>query len=248
MKLLVDIGNTRIKSALLHEGELTHHHALVHAGLNIDQLQTQLLQHYEAVTSVWVANVAGLEVAERVTQAVCNQWQLDATFATSASEFAGVHNAYQQYKKLGVDRWMSLLAVHAMQSNAQINLIVSIGTAMTLDALAQDGTHRGGLIVPGPELMMQVLLNNTSDIASFAASGAHSEKFFANNTFGAISQGAERACTALIESAFRQLAINESTKIFITGGAAARITPLLNMPFVEVPDLVLRGLAVVAQN
>lgn len=248
MKLLIDIGNTRIKSAVLQDGELLHHHAVVHSGLDTQQLQTQLLQHYGAVTSVWIANVAGTEVAERLTQAVRNLWQLDTNFAASTARFGDVHNAYTQPKKLGVDRWLSLLAVYAAQSSSQVNLIVSIGTAMTLDALAQDGVHRGGLIIPGPDLMTQALLQNTSDIAGFAVDGLRSEKFFADNTLGAIYQGAERACAALIESAFRQLGINESTKIFITGGAAARITPLLNVPFVEVPDLVLRGLAVVAQN
>jgi type III pantothenate kinase len=248
MKLLIDIGNTRIKSAVLHQGELLHHHALVHEGLDIEQLQVQLLQRYGAVESVWIANVAGAELAERLTQAVRKLWQLEPTFATSTASFGEVRNAYSQPKKLGVDRWLSLLAVHAAQGSAQVNLIVSIGTAMTLDALAQDGTHRGGLIVPGPDLMTQALLHNTSDIAGFAAGGIPSEKFFADNTLGAIYQGAERACVALIESAFRQLAINESTKLHITGGAAQRILPLLNLPFAEVPDLVLRGLAVLAQN
>jgi type III pantothenate kinase len=250
MKLLIDIGNTRIKSALLTH-ELTQHHALSHQGLTAEQLQTELLQRYGAVDAVWISNVAGIEAATRITQAVQRVWQIDPVFVTTAATHGEVRNAYPQPEKLGVDRWLCLLATHALKTGSQVNLVVSIGTAMTLDAISEDGQHRGGLIVPGPQMMVNSLLKNTSDIAAHSADGQinsdSSDAFFANNTLGAIHQGADRACVALIESAFRHLGINESTKVLITGGAAQRIIPLLGIPVKEVPDLVLHGLAVMAR-
>ena len=246
MKLLLDIGNTRIKSALLSGDELLQHHAIEHAGLSSEQLQTQVLQRYGAVESVWVANVAGADVADRIRQAVQRVWQLDPTLVAATALHGQVHSAYAQPEKLGVDRWLCLLATYAMHTTAQVNLIVSVGTAMTLDVLSADGQHRGGLIVPGPNLMVGSLLQGTSDIAAFAASGETTDAFFADNTLGAVHQGATHACAALIEAAYRKLAINESLKVIITGGAAWRITPVLGIPVHEVNDLVLRGLAVMA--
>jgi type III pantothenate kinase len=200
---------------------------------------------------VWISNVAGSDIASRIMQAVQRVWQIDPVFATAAATHGEVRSAYPQPEKLGVDRWLSLLATHAMKTGSQVNLIVSVGTAMTLDALSESGEHRGGLIVPGPQLMVANLLKNTSDIATHSAGGEtngdSSGDFFANNTLGAIHQGADRACVALIESAFRHLGINESTKVLITGGAAPRIIPLLGIPVKEVPDLVLQGLAVMAR-
>jgi len=252
MKLLLDIGNTRIKAALLgHEG-LVQDHALAHQGMGVEQLQTQLLQRYESVEAVWIANVAGAAIAARIAQAVKAQWQIDPVFVSTAAMHGTVRNAYPQPEKLGVDRWLCLLATHAMNTGAQVNLVVSVGTAMTLDAISEDGQHRGGLIVPGPHLMVDSLLKNTSDIAAHSAGGQinndSTDAFFANNTLGAIHQGADRACVALVESAFRHLGINESTKVIVTGGAAQRIAPLLGIPFKEVPDLVLQGLAVMARG
>ncbi|HVY24845.1 MAG TPA: type III pantothenate kinase [Steroidobacteraceae bacterium] len=248
MKLLLDIGNTRIKSAVWHDGALSQHNAVAHAGCSAAQLQSQLLQCYGPVSSVWISNVAGAEIAGRIRQAVQQRWQLEPTFVTAAAMRGEVRNAYPQPEKLGVDRWMSLLAAHAMHTGAQVNLIVSVGTAMTLDALGADGQHRGGLIVPGPDLMINSLLHNTSDIAAHSADGIANDTFFADNTLGAIQQGAARACAALIESAYRHLAIEESLKVLITGGAASRVMPLLGVPAVEVPDLVLQGLAVMARE
>jgi type III pantothenate kinase len=248
MKLLVDIGNTRIKSALLSGDELLQHHAIEHAGLSSEQLQSQVLQRYGAVESVWIANVAGVEVVDRIRQAVQRLWQLDATIVTATAIHGQVRSAYPQPEKLGVDRWLCLLATHAMHTTAQVNLIVSVGTAMTLDVLSADGQHRGGLIVPGPDLMVSSLLKDTSDIAAFAASGEVTDAFFADNTVGAIHQGAAHACAALIEAAYRKLAINESLKVIISGGAAWRVMPVLGIPVLEFSDLVLRGLAVMATN
>jgi len=248
MQLLIDIGNTRIKAAVLNGSELMQHQAIVHAGLSAEHLQLQLLQHYTGIQSVWISNVAGVEVATRIQQAIQHQYQLAPIFATTAATYGEVRSAYVQPEKLGVDRWLSLLAAHAMQNSAQVTLIVSVGTAMTLDALSHDGQHRGGLIVPGPDLMIRSLLSNTSDIATFAASGERGEAFFADNTVGAIHQGADHACAALVEGAYRHLGINESIKVLVTGGAAQRIVGLLGIPVQEVSDLVLRGLAVMAQN
>src|SRR5690348_442947 len=154
MKLLLDIGNTRIKAALQSGEVLMQHHALAHAGLSSEELQAQLLQRYGAVDSVLIANVAGAEMADRITRAVRKLWQIEPVVAVSAAVHGEIRNAYAQPEKLGVDRWLCLLAAHAMPLNSQVDLIVSVGTAMTLDVLAADGQHRGGLIVPGPELMV----------------------------------------------------------------------------------------------
>lgn len=248
MKLLLDIGNTRIKSAVLHDGVLSQHHVLAHAGLSATQLQSQLLQRYGSIDAAIISNVAGADIVNRLGQGIQHLWQIAPTLAVTAAVHGEVRNAYPDPHKLGVDRWLCLLAAHAMHTGAQVNLIVSIGTAMTLDALGADGQHRGGLIVPGPDLMINSLLHNTSDIAAHAAGGESVAEFFADNTLGAIQQGAARACAALIETSYRHLAIEESLKVLITGGAAARVMPLLGVPALEVPDLVLQGLAVLASS
>ena len=246
MKLLLDIGNTRIKSALLHEGELSQHHVVAYATLTTQQLQSQLLQRYNDVQAVCIANVAGSSMAQRISDAVQHQWTITPTFVSTSATQGEVRNAYSQPEKLGVDRWLCLLATHAMHTGAQVNVIVSIGTAMTVDVLSADGQHRGGLIVPGPDLMISSLLHNTSNIAAHATDGETNDTFFANNTLGAIHQGAAHACAALIEATYRHLALDESLKVLITGGAASRVIPLLGIPVKEVPDLVLQGLAVMA--
>jgi type III pantothenate kinase len=119
---------------------------------------------------------------------------------------------------------------------------------MTIDGLDASGQHLGGVIVPGPDLMVSSLLKNTSDIAQRAASGQARDELFADNTLGAIQQGAVQALAALIERAAETLRkqLGQAPVLLLTGGASGRIQAAMHTAGREIPDLVLRGLAVVA--
>ena len=93
-------------------------------------------------------------------------------------------------------------------------------------------------------------VSNTSDIARRAQQGEARRRLFADNTLGAVRQGAEHALAALIERAFATLAeeVRETPALIVTGGASSRVEGLLRSPFSVVPDLVLQGLAVLAME
>src|SRR5690606_11248398 len=124
--------------------------------------------------------------------------------------------------------------------------IVSVGTAMTIDGVDRRGLHLGGVITPGPDLMASSLFSNTSDIAQRAQQGASTDALFADNTLGAVEQGATHALAALVERAVdvMQAQLGEAPVLIFTGGASSRVQPAVRRPGVVVPDLVLRGLAV----
>jgi type III pantothenate kinase len=249
MKLLLDIGNTRIKWALLEGATLREQQALAHAALSDEQLHAQLFapiafMHGATPTAVHVSNVAGDVMAERVQRLVRAHWRLEAQFAVSPVQALVqgrvIHNAYPEPHKLGVDRWLAMLG--ATRPN-QAALVVSVGTAMTLDALSAQGQHLGGLIVPGPQLMVNTLFKNTSDIAERAATGEVSVDYFADNTLGCVTRGAQHACAALIADAYATLSQQGEVALWLTGGAVNAVRAELKMPCFCAPDLVLRGLA-----
>jgi type III pantothenate kinase len=253
MKLLLDIGNTRIKWAVLTEQGLGAQHAIVHEGFDATQLRSRVLEPCGAIRQVFVANVAGEALATIVRQAVNEQWALSPVFATTRSHCGAIRNAYPDPGKLGVDRWLAVIGAYALASSAAC--VVDIGTAMTIDSLDDSGLHLGGLIVPGPSLMMDSLLRRTSDIASFSkwrsSHVPHAGTFFANNTWDCVYQGALQATAALIDAAHARLAEQITLtvpRLLLTGGASDSIAPLLHAPVQLAPDLVLRGLAVVAES
>lgn len=244
--LLVDVGNSRIKWAVLSSTGLGPQHADSYHGWSEVQLRARVLIPAGPVGRVLVASVAAAPFNDLIRRAVGACGELEPEFLQSAAAGGGVRNAYRNPAQLGVDRWAALIGARSLERRACC--IVDVGTAATIDGLDADGRHLGGLIVPGPDLMITSLMRRTSEIAQRADSGHFDDSFFADNTLGAVYQGAVQALAALIERA--TTAIRSRTgaapALILTGGAADRVRKLLDAELRWVPDLVLRGLAVLA--
>ena len=246
MLLLIDIGNTRIKWARLVDGRIGEQSAAVHANWTSDDFIQQVLNSGPRAERVFIANVGGKRMGDLAQAAIAQAWQSEPRFVHSPAAQAGIRNAYPEPAKLGVDRWLAMLGGRSLE--ARPLCVVSVGTAMTIDGLDANGQHLGGVIVPGPDLMVSSLLKNTSDIAQRAASGQARDELFADNTLGAIQQGAVQALAALVDRAQETLEkqLGQAPALLLTGGASSRIHGAIHFAGREIPDLVLRGLAVVA--
>ena len=248
MILLIDIGNTRLKWAPLSNGRLGEQSAISHAELTREELIAALIETSVRPERVLIANVGGARVGDLVAHCLRDHWGVEPEFVHSTARGGGIVNAYRESANLGVDRWMAIIGAYAMEKRAVC--VASVGTAMTIDGVDANGRHRGGVIVPGPELMVASLFRNTSEIARRAQRGESTAALFADNTRGAVEQGAVHALAALIErgSAMLEQELRDKPVLILTGGASSRIEGLLRSPFRYVPDLVLRGLARLAME
>ena len=246
MILLIDIGNTRIKWARLERGVLGEQSAAPHVNWTAAEFIDAVLKPEPRAQRVLVSNVGGARMETVAKTAILQEWQIEAQFVQSTAAAGGVRNGYVDPGKLGVDRWLAVIGANAIQHSAAC--VVSVGTAMTIDGVDAMGRHLGGVIVPGPDLMVSSLLKNTSGIAQRAEQGSTKDGVFADNTLGAVMQGATHAGAALIEHAVEAMRkqVGEMPALLLTGGASARVAPALKIPHKTVPDLVLRGLAVLA--
>jgi type III pantothenate kinase len=160
-----------------------------------------------------------------------------------------VLNGYSDPGLLGVDRWLAVVGAYARVGSACV--VADLGTAATVDVVASDGQHQGGYIVPGPRLMVASLLRSTRELAPrHASSGASgTDSGFADNTRDAIERGCRLALAALIDRSVADAGghSSERPRLLLTGGAAPEVLPHLRSIGEHLPDLVLRGLAVVAR-
>jgi type III pantothenate kinase len=241
--LLVDIGNTRIKWSVLRGEKLGRQKAIEHAGLTARDLERQLFAT-RGITRVVAASVASVRL-NRLLAATCRRKTgLTCEFVASARNAVGLTTRYKEPWRLGVDRFMAVIAAYHI-ARARGACVVDVGTAMTIDVVDPLGVHLGGAIIPGPELMVGSVLKNTAGIARRADGAALSKGMFAQDTRAAIGQGARYAAAAVIDRAVSeaQRALQRTPLVLLTGGAAVQIEPLLHCSYVSVPDLVLRGVA-----
>jgi type III pantothenate kinase len=97
---------------------------------------------------------------------------------------------------------------------------------------------RGGLIVPGFDLMRAALAANTAQLPL-------ADGFFRaapRNTMDAIVSGCLQAQLGAVERMFAAIAGEPGANCLLTGGAAERLATHLNTPFVLVDNLILSGL------
>ena len=239
--LIVDIGNSRIKWAVLRGDRLGRQKTLDHAGVTPRELARHLFST-RGITRVIASSVAGTRL-NRLLSATCRRKTgLPCEFVASARNAVGLSTRYKEPWRLGVDRFMAVIAAYHM-ARARGACVIDLGTAMTVDLVDPLGVHLGGAIIPGPELMVASVLKNTAGIARRASGTLMGKGLFAQDTRAAISQGARYAAAAIVDRAVTeaQRVLQRTPLVVLTGGAAVQIEPLLQCSYVSVPDLVLRG-------
>ncbi len=248
MWLLVDIGNTRVKWARLKDGQMQKHHAAANAGWTAQQYARRVIGRgwSNDGNRVVVSSVADERVRQQLAAAARQAGAPAPEFVTSQRSAAGVTTEYLEPWRLGVDRFVGAIGAHHLASGQPV-CVVNVGTAMTIDLVDGGGRHRGGAIIPGPALMVNSLLTQTHGIRRRATGGRSGvTSLFARTTRKAIGQGALYAAAAVIDRAIEEAMAQLGSRplVLLTGGGSAQIRPLIRNTAVNLPELVLHGLAV----
>src|SRR5690606_21884701 len=162
MKLLVDFGNTRLKWATGTGGRFVPGGVFAHADLELAETLRADWSAPPRPGAVLVASVAAPAREAELAAFVRERFDLGAEFLVSPRRALGIETMYAQPERLGIDRFLSLAALHAAQPRAQV--LASVGTALTLDALDAGGRHVGGLIAPSPALARHAIATGTARV------------------------------------------------------------------------------------
>lgn len=236
MILAIDAGNTRTKWGLARDDRssaIEWSATGILANGDIDAL-TLRLRALPRPRYVIVADVGAVIAAGAIERALPDV-TIERLRATAAR--AGVTSAYAVPETLGADRWATLIGARARHTGAAI--VVSCGTATTIDRLDHTGRFTGGMILPGAALMKRALAEHTAGLP--LAVGEYRES--PRNTADAIETGCLFAQLGAIE---RVYAATRDARCFLTGGGAAQLAPLLAVPHELVEHLTLEGLVRVA--
>jgi len=249
MVVLVDIGNTRIKWAALERGRLVNRGNAVHR----DSLEAALAAFARALPEqprVIASNVAGEAVGAQLRALVTARAGASLELVATSAERFGVRCAYADPSRLGVDRWVAVLAAHHAARGPVC--ILSAGTAATFDAVDAAGMHLGGLILPGAGVLAAALDRNTSNIGRTApaAEVARGLDLLGRTTDAAVGHGAWLALAAALDRAVATVAraLGTAPVVYLTGGDAVALRGWLETRVELRADLVLEGLALFAAS
>jgi type III pantothenate kinase len=239
VRWLLDLGNSRLKCARLQaDGRAGEVLALAHEDAGA---LAALIAHLGAAgpdDGAWLASVAAPSRTTAVESALqAAGWRVHRVRTQAAC--AGLRIAYADPSRLGVDRFLALLAASARDDGPW--LLVSAGSALTVDLLGADGVHVGGAIAPTPEAMRAALAARFVQLDLPAGTATD----FADDTADAIASGCEAAALGLVERSLRaaRRRLGVSPALLVTGGGSAWLEGVDHAPTHVVPALVLDGLA-----
>lgn len=248
MILLLDIGNSRLKWAILRHGHFERGGAFEHGASAIGELASAAWGELDTPETVLVANVAGEPLRRALNSWIKRRWKLIPEYLQASAEVFGIRNAYREPERLGIDRWLALLAARELYTGPLC--VIDCGTALTLDVLAQDDRHLGGLIIPGMRLMQEALIGRAEGVRQQIQEATHEQvTLLGTDTGSAVAGGTLYAEVAVIDRVLTDLRaeLGQSLRCVLTGGDAPRLQPLLAYRSEHQPDLVLLGLARVAR-
>ncbi|MBO7242694.1 MAG: type III pantothenate kinase [Alistipes sp.] len=211
MNLIVDIGNSRAKVAILEQGEVIMQET--HPEITQEIVDDTLLR-YPTISRAIVASTRG--DGEHVAALLQSLIQRVILFNPATTPIP-LGNSYHTPKTLGPDRLAAAVGAAALYPDKEI-MIVDFGTAITIDFVI-DNTFRGGNISPGVTTRFRALADYTACLPLCAPTEEVLE--YGRTTTEAIEQGVMRGVEQEIRGYVEQFLLkNHENCIIFTGGDA----------------------------
>lgn len=246
MRLLIDIGNSRIKWVAQADRGSESYDACCYEHGRLQQALLPAMRDLQLPEQVYVANVAGAGIAGELDDYLANRWSIKPAYLQVSAAAAGVVNAYEDFGQLGIDRWLAMIA--AWNRLGRALCVVDCGTACTMDLVADTGRHLGGYILPGLQLMSEALNRRTQQIKTPPSPIASLQP--GRNTAACISNGALASNVALVRNVYDELRqqYGDDSCCIITGGRGEEVYRALAINSAYDPHLVLKGMSVLLER
>jgi len=236
-KLLLDLGNTRIKASVYKNQKIQARKSFDYENLTIffEYIEQLTKNYYEAV----ISNVKEKKYLKMVLNFL-EKKKITVRVIEPKISSCGLSNRYNNPKELGSDRWCAAIGAFSLKRNSNI-MIVHLGTTIVIDIVDENGYFQGGSIAPGYKLLLNSLkigTNNLNDIHDgqyeFPAKGTKNSVF-----------------TGIINSIYGQINIayeilkkmqNSKVEVILTGGDAYKIKEQFNPDFSIIEDLIFLGM------
>ncbi len=235
MLLCFDIGNTFLKYAVYENDQLISFSKSKFHKLNLLNLKKYKIKNI-AISSVVPSNLITLK------NELDNVFGI-VPFVINRNLKLNILLDFLDTSTIGIDRICAASGAVAFFSENSTSpiLAIDLGTATTINLIKPNNIFSGGIIAPGMKTMINSLNLQTAQLPEINLENY--ELFFGKDTKSAIASGVVNSTLGLINFAVQnvQTEFNSEPKLIITGGNSDFIKGKIDYEFVQIKDLVLRG-------
>ncbi|PVZ65767.1 type III pantothenate kinase [Pelagibaculum spongiae] len=244
--LLIDAGNTFVKWQQFSPSDFSKESSFGQFPLQEPQWEMLHQQINRPLERIMVSSVAGEAFDQKLVKQCQQHSAAPVQLLQSPNEFLQLKNSYFEPERLGIDRWLAMLAV--WRETSQGFCLIDCGSAVTVDVVDGQGQHSGGLITPGLEMMRQSLFGGTGRVDRRPSEDSR-QSFLACSTFHAVQGGTLYSLVSYIDRIVDEIqATYGELNCVITGGDAEQLVSLLKQSFQMEKGLVFRGLKIFATH
>ena len=245
--LLIDIGNSSLKWCIVDSDGLSK----MSQQLYPKDISADFFIHnwrtLEKPKDIVISCVAQDTVWQALEKACFELWDIKVQKINSLKNQFGLVNAYDNVSSLGSDRWCAMLG--GLQQASSAFIVINAGSALTVDVVNDAGQHLGGYIVPGVNMMKNSLGLHTAQVQVGSTSNALFDLSLGHSTEDCVESGIHLLVVKFVEAIYEKVALDmNGCQVFVSGGDAKSIADLLSFNCDVVPELVLRGLSMIATD
>lgn len=232
MNLIIDVGNTRIKTAVFDDGKLIHNESITNESFVSDVVE--IIKKHQCTNAIIssVGSINKSQIAE--LRAEINLIELD--FNTKVPFV----NQYGTQKTLGVDRIALVSSAVATYPSKNV-LIIDAGTCITYDFVNEKGIYYGGAISPGLQMRYKALNVFTEKLPLLEPSEI--VELVGNSTEKSIHSGVINGVINEIDGIINQYRKkNTNLTVVLTGGDVNFLSNRLKNGIFANPNFLLEGL------
>lgn len=242
MLLTVDIGNTNITFGIFKGGCIIKRFNIPTAKYTLAGLKKGLGRAYVDGAIICSVVPAAADILAKDLRKLFNR----EPYILGKNIAVPIKNLYRKPKQVGSDRLVNAYA--AIKLYGAPAVVVDFGTAVTFDVISKKGGYLGGMILPGLNISLKALNQNTALLPKIKL--RQPSAFIGRDTAGSMLSGITYGIAALADGLIRGIRdnIGKEAVVIGTGGDIRLIARYAGCFDVIDADLTLKGLYLVYKD
>ncbi len=223
MLLLLDIGNTAATYGIAHKNRLIRSGSCLYS--DIPKIVKKCLHSGINTELIIILSSVVPKVTSKIQSLAKSKGALLKVVGRDLK--TPVKTSYRKGQKLGSDRIVNVYG--ALKLFKSPVLMIDFGTAITFDYISKAGVFEGGMIIPGPEISFQALIQRAALLPKNMRLPRKASSFLGKTTYDCMTSGVLQGFGAMTDGLISRFkARYGKLKVIATGGFASHLKPFVS--------------------
>ena len=245
MNIVADIGNSQIKIAIERKNGISRVKAFQSDDfINIKKYLKSL--DYNNKSYLFYSSVLGANYNKKLIKTLNSLFEKITTFKSTRS-LLSTTNSYKKASSLGSDRWAQIVA--AKNIFRKDCIIVSCGSAISIDCVTKNGIHKGGMLMSGAKRYINCF-SDIHNLKNIRLTQTKKNILLQTDTAEQINVGYRTMISASIHKIYEEFKKNTKSNptVIVSGSYARQIASYIEINTLVEPFFVLKSLAFIKRS